>query len=223
MLAAPGPVSLALCAGLAAIGGASVTLRAAGALLPVQHSPRLSLSETALPPVSVIVPLYKEAAVIPALMNSLSRLDYPPGRLDILLAVEAHDHETLTAARAAARSYLARVIAVPAEERPPVGALVLGRERVDEQPERQAERVLAGDPRVDRLVVRRAARDGLLPMPDDDALAFLPVSVSTDAGEPPRDGGEPLALEIGDVRIIVPPTFDPSHLGRVIAAIRGAP
>lgn len=70
---------------------------------------------------------------------------------------------------------------------------------------------------------RRAARDGLLPMPDDDALAFLPVSVSTDAGEPPRDGGEPLALEIGDVRIIVPRTFDPSHLGRVIAAIRGAP
>jgi len=69
---------------------------------------------------------------------------------------------------------------------------------------------------------RRAARDGLLPMPDDDALAFLPVSVLAGAGDPPGDGSGTLTLEIGAVRIIVPPAFDPAHLARVIAVIRGA-
>lgn len=70
---------------------------------------------------------------------------------------------------------------------------------------------------------RRAARDGLLPMPDDDAVAFLPVSISDAAGDPPGDHPGTLTVEIGDVRIIVPPAFDPAHLGRVIAAVRGVP
>ena len=67
---------------------------------------------------------------------------------------------------------------------------------------------------------RRAARDGLLPMPDDDALAFLPVSISGAAGDP-DDRSAPLTLEIGDIRILVPPTFDAAHLSRVITAVRG--
>ena len=69
---------------------------------------------------------------------------------------------------------------------------------------------------------RRAARDGLLPMPHEEALAFLPVSVSEAAGDLPDGGSGPLTLEIGDIRIDVPPTFDPTHLSRVIAAVRGA-
>lgn len=59
-------------------------------------------------------------------------------------------------------------------------------------------------------------------MPDDEALEFLPVSISGDAGDPPDDRSEPLTLEIGDIRILVPPTFDATHLSRVIAAIWGA-
>lgn len=71
---------------------------------------------------------------------------------------------------------------------------------------------------------RRAARDGLLPMPDDEALEFLPVSVSGDAGGPPDGDGRSasLVLEIGDVRVLVPPAFDETHLSRVIAAVRSA-
>lgn len=69
---------------------------------------------------------------------------------------------------------------------------------------------------------RRAARDGLLPMPDDDALAFLPVSISGAAGDPSDDRSAPLTLEIGDIRILVPPAFDATHLSRVIAAVRSA-
>ena len=70
---------------------------------------------------------------------------------------------------------------------------------------------------------RRAARDGLLPMPDDDGLAFLPVSVSAGAGDPQRNQSGALTLEIRDVRILVPPAFDAPHLTRVIGAVRSAP
>ena len=69
---------------------------------------------------------------------------------------------------------------------------------------------------------RRAAREGLLPMPDDDALAFLPVSVSSGGDEDPDDRGAALTLEIGDVRLLVPPNFDARHLARVIVAVREA-
>lgn len=69
---------------------------------------------------------------------------------------------------------------------------------------------------------RRAAREGLLPMPDDDALEFLPVSVSSGGGDEPDDRGTALTLEIGDVRLLVPPNFDARHLARVIVAVREA-
>ena len=76
---------------------------------------------------------------------------------------------------------------------------------------------------------RRAAREGLLAMPDDDALGFVPVVVTTGSGggsdKPPDDpAGSPdaIALEIAGVRVLVLPGFDPKHLARVIAALRSA-
>ena len=71
---------------------------------------------------------------------------------------------------------------------------------------------------------RRAAREGLLPMPEDEALGLVPIlveGVDRDRAEPPAGGT--LTLEVGDVRILVPGDFDPGHLGRVIAALRSAP
>lgn len=72
---------------------------------------------------------------------------------------------------------------------------------------------------------RRAAREGLLPMPEDDALGLVPIVVG--AGGDGGGGGETsadvtLAVEIGGARILVPADFDAAHLGRVIAALRGA-
>ena len=70
---------------------------------------------------------------------------------------------------------------------------------------------------------RRAAREGLLPMPEDDALGLVPILV---AGGGARGGdrgsADALALEIGGVRILVPADFDLDHLGWVIAAVRSA-
>ncbi|TCP58338.1 transposase [Rhodovulum bhavnagarense] len=70
---------------------------------------------------------------------------------------------------------------------------------------------------------RRAAREGLLPMPDDDALGLVPVVVSGGDNDD-RMGSVPcdpaFELEIEGVRVRVPTGFDSDDLGRVIAAIR---
>ncbi|WP_321499067.1 glycosyltransferase [Breoghania sp.] len=46
------------------------------------------------PPYTVLVPLYREAAVVADLIAALQRLDYPPDLLDIKLLVEEDDRET---------------------------------------------------------------------------------------------------------------------------------
>lgn len=73
---------------------------------------------------------------------------------------------------------------------------------------------------------RRAAREGVLAMPDDDMLGLVPVVVASgvgDGGRTPPDTSEAIVLEIDGVRVLVPVVFDPDHLGRVIAALRSAP
>lgn len=71
---------------------------------------------------------------------------------------------------------------------------------------------------------RRAAREGLLPMPEDEALGLVPILVDGgDRGRAESPAGGTLTLEVEGVRILVPVGFDPGHLGRVIAALRSAP
>jgi cellulose synthase/poly-beta-1,6-N-acetylglucosamine synthase-like glycosyltransferase len=67
-----------------------------GARRPVPLAP----SRVALPSYTILVPLYREAAILPALAQALAALDYPRARLDVLLAIEQDDAETLCAARA---------------------------------------------------------------------------------------------------------------------------
>ena len=52
-----------------------------------------------LPPYTVILPLYREAVVVPGLVAALERLDYPRDRLQLLFALEADDHATQDAVR----------------------------------------------------------------------------------------------------------------------------
>lgn len=74
---------------------------------------------------------------------------------------------------------------------------------------------------------RRQARDGLLPMveSDDDPLGLIPVTVAGGSDEPPlsppgRPSGSSIAVEVGGIRIVVPPDFDEGHLARVLRAVR---
>lgn len=52
-----------------------------------------------LPVYTVLVPLYKEARILPGLIKALRALDYPAAKLDIKLVLESVDTETIAAVR----------------------------------------------------------------------------------------------------------------------------
>lgn len=55
------------------------------------------LDDQDLPPYTILIPLYKEAEILPHLLDALIALDYPADKLDIILLLEADDEETITA------------------------------------------------------------------------------------------------------------------------------
>lgn len=65
------------------------------------------------PRYSVLVPLYREAQVVPGLVAALSDLDYPPARLEILIVVEEVDGETQAAIIAETMPSHMRMVVVP--------------------------------------------------------------------------------------------------------------
>lgn len=66
-----------------------------------------------LPVYTVLVPLYHEARAVPGLAKALSQLDWPAGRLDILLLLECEDHETQQAVGATNWPEGTRCLTVP--------------------------------------------------------------------------------------------------------------
>ncbi|KQT61713.1 glycosyl transferase [Methylobacterium sp. Leaf456] len=71
------------------------------------------LPDEALPTYTVLVALYREAAVVPRLVRALGRVDYPAAKLDIKFLLEADDTETLAAFRAAPLPARFEVVVVP--------------------------------------------------------------------------------------------------------------
>ncbi len=71
-------------------------------------------TDRALPVYSILVPLYREAAVVPHLVEALKALDYPAEKLDIKLVVEQDDLETRAAIAAFTLPAFIEEIAVPA-------------------------------------------------------------------------------------------------------------
>ncbi len=55
--------------------------------------------DAALPLYTVLVPLFREAGVVPHLLGALARIDYPRDKLEVLLIVESIDAETQAALR----------------------------------------------------------------------------------------------------------------------------
>lgn len=70
-----------------------------------------------LPLYTILVPLYREAKVLPAFIEAMQALDYPHSKLEILLLLEEDDHETISAARALGLPAHYRILIVP-ESRP---------------------------------------------------------------------------------------------------------
>jgi glycosyltransferase XagB len=72
-----------------------------------------ALSDEELPVFTVLVPMYKEPAMLPMLAQSLRELDYPLGKLDIKLVLEASDVETIEVASKLGLEGVFEVIRVP--------------------------------------------------------------------------------------------------------------
>lgn len=110
-------------------GGLSIAMAALGAVLflvialaraiaILQPSPGVAdacLAHPAHVPVySILVPLHRETAAVPGLVESLCRLDYPLARLDVLFLVESDDAVTLSALEALDMPSSFRIVRLPA-------------------------------------------------------------------------------------------------------------
>lgn len=115
-----------------------------------------------LPTVTVLVPLFREAAIFPELAAALANLDYPAHLLEVIILLEACDTATIAAARAHAPAGW-RIVTVPPgspQTKPRAcnvglvlasGALVVvfdGEDRPDPGQARLAAAALAADPRL---------------------------------------------------------------------------
>ena len=63
-----------------------------------QHAPKSN--DITLPTYSILVPLYREARIVPDLLRALLALDYPRDKLDCRIIVEADDLETASVCKA---------------------------------------------------------------------------------------------------------------------------
>jgi cellulose synthase/poly-beta-1,6-N-acetylglucosamine synthase-like glycosyltransferase len=72
-----------------------------------------ALREEELPVFTVLVPMFHEAAMLPQLAQALRNLDYPLGKLDIKIVLEADDRETIEAARTLGLEGVFEIIVVP--------------------------------------------------------------------------------------------------------------
>lgn len=71
------------------------------------------LGDAVLPTYSVLVPLYREAGMVPSLVGHLEAIDYPRAKLEILFLTERDDRDTRAALNGARLPPHMRVVTVP--------------------------------------------------------------------------------------------------------------
>jgi cellulose synthase/poly-beta-1,6-N-acetylglucosamine synthase-like glycosyltransferase len=108
---------LAACGGLIAATSvaflASALFRAGLAWIGGRPHPAPAAASGDLPVYTILVPLYREANVLPRLARALLLIDYPHDRLDIKLLVECDDDETAAIADELGRRGPFEVLRVP--------------------------------------------------------------------------------------------------------------
>lgn len=65
--------------------------------VPVSDEEVAALDDRELPVYTILVPVYKEAEVLPDLLEAINKLDYPATKLDVKVLMEADDTETIQA------------------------------------------------------------------------------------------------------------------------------
>ncbi|HWK87171.1 MAG TPA: glycosyltransferase family 2 protein [Xanthobacteraceae bacterium] len=85
------------------LGGAFlawITLRLHACQIPRAKTIALDTQDRSLPYYTIVVALYREARVVPPLIEALRQIDYPPTKLDIKLVCEPDDTATIEALKA---------------------------------------------------------------------------------------------------------------------------
>ena len=113
------PVGAAQTVAAAAVGAlvaACIALRALAtcASLPRAAQPAPALADRDLPVYTVLIALYREAAVAAKLTRALNALDYPAAKLDIKLVVEEDDADTRAALERLALPARYQILVAPA-------------------------------------------------------------------------------------------------------------
>ncbi|MEM9600257.1 MAG: glycosyltransferase [Pseudomonadota bacterium] len=85
------------------------------ACITTRRSPAPSIGERALPTYTLLLPLFRESHMLEGLIASLSALDYPMDKLDIILICETCDLSTIARAHELAHPPF-RVLIVPPTE-----------------------------------------------------------------------------------------------------------
>lgn len=91
----------------------SVARAASAAITAEPRAPVPALEEEALPSYTVLAPLFHEPRMVANLIRSLGALDYPADKLQMLLLLEADDHETIAAAQAACAGGACGIVICP--------------------------------------------------------------------------------------------------------------
>jgi cellulose synthase/poly-beta-1,6-N-acetylglucosamine synthase-like glycosyltransferase len=85
-------------------------------LIDVTPEDLAAIDDRDLPVYTILVPLFREAAVIPYLVQGIENLDYPKHKLDVKLLCEEEDDETIDAIRALALPPHFDTVVVPPSE-----------------------------------------------------------------------------------------------------------
>ena len=93
--------------------GLKLLLWAAASTAPLPTLTLPSPNDDSLPWYTIMVPLYKEAEVVPRLVGAIDKLHYPKGRLQVLLLAEEDDAETVAAIQAAHPPHYFELVLVP--------------------------------------------------------------------------------------------------------------
>jgi len=110
---APGVAGLAVYALLWLLFAGNAALRLAAAAFSRTQVRLPFLPPALLPRYSVLVALYREAAIAPQVLDAMLALRYPRDRLEILFVLEADDAETIAAFRALHLPDHVRLVHVP--------------------------------------------------------------------------------------------------------------
>ena len=80
---------------------------------PLDRRRHERIPDAELPIYTIMAPLYREADVLPDIVEAIAALDYPKAKLDVLLLLESADPETIAAADAMTLPGYVRVLVVP--------------------------------------------------------------------------------------------------------------